>query len=34
VLGLMLVCLVRLALGTKTSARAMMKTLGEIEATR
>jgi transposase len=34
VLGLMLVSLVRLALGTKTSARLTMKTLGEIEATQ
>ena len=34
VLGLMLVSLVRLALGTKTSARLMMKTLSEIEATQ
>ena len=34
VLGLMLVSLVRLALGTKTSARLTMKNLGEIEATQ
>ena len=34
VLGLMLVSLVRLALGTKKSARATMKTLAEIEATQ
>jgi len=34
VLGLMLVSLVRLALGTKTSARLTMKTLSEIEATQ
>ena len=34
VLGLMLVSLVRLALGTKTSARLTMKTLAEIEATQ
>jgi hypothetical protein len=34
VLGLMLVSLVRLALGTKKSARAMMRTLAEIEATQ
>jgi len=34
VLGLMLVSLARLALSTKTSARLMMKTLGEIEATQ
>ena len=34
VLGLMLVSLVRLALATKTSARLMMKTLSEIEATQ
>jgi hypothetical protein len=34
VLGLMLVSLVRLALNTKTSARATMKTLAEIEATQ
>jgi transposase len=34
VLGLMLVSLARLALGTKKSARLMMKTLAEIEATQ
>jgi len=34
VLGLMLVSLVRLALGTKKSARTMMRTLAEIEATQ
>jgi hypothetical protein len=34
VLGLMLVSLVRLALGTKTSARLMMETLAEIDATQ
>ncbi|MGH7271286.1 MAG: hypothetical protein ACREJ3_12735 [Polyangiaceae bacterium] len=34
VLGLMLVSLVRLALGTKKSARQMMRTLAEIEATQ
>jgi len=34
VLGLMLVSLVRLALGTKKSARMTMKTLAEIEATQ
>jgi hypothetical protein len=34
VLGLMLVSLVRLALGTRTSARVTMKNLGEIEATQ
>lgn len=34
VLGLMLVSLVRLALGTKKSARLMMRTLAEIEATQ
>ena len=34
VLGLMLVSLVRLALGTKNSARMTMKTLAEIEATQ
>jgi transposase len=34
VLGLMLVSLARLALGTKTSARLTMKTLAEIEATQ
>ena len=34
VLGLMLVSLVRLALGTKTSARLTMKNLSEIEATQ
>lgn len=34
VLGLMLVSLVRLALGTKKSARGMMRTLAEIEATQ
>lgn len=34
VLGLMLVSLVRLALGTKKSARMMMRTLAEIEATQ
>ena len=34
VLGLMLVSLVRLALGTKRSARLTMKNLGEIEATQ
>lgn len=34
VLGLMLVSLARLALGTKSSARLTMKTLGEIEATQ
>ena len=33
-LGLMLVSLVRVALGTKTSARLTMKTLSEIEATQ
>lgn len=34
VLGLMLVSLVRLALGTKKSARLMMRSLAEIEATQ
>jgi transposase len=34
VLGLMLVSLVRLALGTNTSARLMMRSLAEIEATQ
>jgi transposase len=34
VLGLMLVSLVRLALGTKKSARMMMRSLAEIEATQ
>jgi len=34
VLGLMLVSLARLALGTKKSARVMMRTLAEIEATQ
>ena len=34
VLGLMLVSLVRLALGTKTSARLTMKNLSEVEATQ
>jgi hypothetical protein len=34
VLGLMLVSLARLALGTSKSARLMMRTLAEIEATQ
>src|SRR5437016_11899553 len=33
VIGLMLVSLARVALGTSKSARSMMKTLGELEAT-
>jgi len=33
VLGLMLVSLARIALGTDASARAMMKSLGDIRAT-
>ena len=33
VIGLMLVSLVRLALGTRQSALSMMKTLGEVKAT-